>query len=269
MRSGCCVLALVIVALLVGAGGAAGDVTDPGNPTFANNILSDFVTPTVAPGETVEFSFNVSDPYTDEGETMSDVVVVASIYMYATQEKAVRIDDSFPHPPLIDGIATEKAVSVQFPKQGDFKANLTIETSEKTPHGSYFSQSTYFVSLSMSFNLSVYEGPVVLKSRGCFSDEEWNNIVSFEGDDAIVNRTYLRSLGVDGLIPDSSFGIKVPIPRWPLALIIIGGSGLSFLAVYYYVLENPGRHPKLEKRFYQLRGKLSELRGKLEHRGRK
>ena len=84
-----------------------------------------------------------------------------------------------------------------------------------------------------------------------------------------MNTTYLKSLGVDGILPDSSFGIKIPIPRWPLGVIVAGCAGLSFMALYYFTLDNPGKYPRLEKRFYYLRGKLRETRGKLEYRRRK
>jgi hypothetical protein len=110
---------------------------------------------------------------------------------------------------------------------------------------------------------------VLLQSRGFFTDEQWDHMVSFSGNESIVNTTYMHSLGVDGLLPDSSFGIKIPIPRWPLYLLIAVICGIAFMATYYFVLDNPGRYPKLEQRFYYLRGKLSELRSQLKDRRRK
>jgi hypothetical protein len=270
MRLGLAVLAAALAALMVSGGFAAADISDPGSPRYTNSILGGFVTPTVAPGQTVEFSFNVTNPYGNRTEVMANVTLVVGIYMYSTQEKAEHVDSAFPHPPLMDGLAPQKQIDI-----GILQANQTtrveipIETSKKTPHGSYFSQSTYFVRFNLTFNFVGNDTPVVLKSRGWFTEEQWNHILSLEGNETIVNRTYMKSLGVDGLLPDSSFGIKIPIPRWPLGVIVAGAAFLSFMALYYFVLDNPGRYPRLEKRFYYLRGKLNELRSKLEHRRRK
>jgi opacity protein-like surface antigen len=248
---------------------AAADVPDPGKPSYANNFLAGFRTPTVAPGQRVDFSFNLTNPY-DDSSVMQNVTLVIGIYMYATQEKAEAVGGSFPHPPLIHGTTTEweEDISEILPNE-TLRIELPIYTSKKTPHGSYFSQSTYFVRFNLTFNFPDNSTDVVLKSRGCFTENEWNTIVSFEGNQSIVNRTYLKSLGVDGILPDSSFGIKIPIPRWPLGVIVAGCGGLSFMALYYFVLDNPGKYPRLEKRFYYLRGKLRETWGKLKYSRRK
>jgi len=268
-------VSIVISLALLSSYPAAADIPKPGVPRYANNFFSDFQTPTVAPGQRVDFSFNLTNPYGNssaviQNGTMQNVTLIIGIYMYATQEKAEAVTGSFPHPPLINGTTTEWTERLP-----DIKPNVTIPielhiyTSKKTPHGSYFSQSTYFVSFNLTFNLPNNSAAVVLKSRGCFTESDWNTIVSFEGDQPIVNTTYLNSLGVDGILPDSSFGIKIPIPRWPLGVIVAGCGGLSFMALYYFTLDNPGKYPRLEKRFYYLRGKLRETRGKLEYRRRK
>jgi len=261
-------LALASMLLLV-PGTSLGQPSDPAGPQYANGMLNGFVTPIVEPGDTFNFSFNVNNPYIEKETTGMAIILTIDIYRYAAQERAVPVDGSFSHPPTFEGGGTsiEKSIGTLAPN-ATRRVDLEIQTSEKTPHGSYFSQSTYFLRFNLSFMFPAYDETVyVLKSRGWFTDEEWNHIVSFERNETIVNRTYLKSLGVDGLIPDSSFGIKVPIPKWPLALVIAGGIGVSFVALYYFTIENPGRYPRLEKRLYQLRGKLSELRGKLKHRG--
>ena len=264
MRLGWAALALSALVLLQST--ASADIADPGSPTYANNILSDFVTPTIRPGDSLEFSFNVSNPYDDPDATMTGVVLTIGIYRYATQEEVRDVDDGFPSPPQIEGGDTEKVEEIgSLAPNSTERVELVITTTDDTPHGSYFLQSTYFVRFSMAFTFEGNETPVVLKSRGCFSDEEWDEMVSFSPEESIVNTTYMHELGVDGLIPDSSFGIKIPIPRWPLALLIVGCCAAGFMATFYFVLDNPGRYPRLEKRFYQLRGKASELRSKLKH----
>jgi hypothetical protein len=268
-----CPLAMVSIVLsltLLSSYLAAADIADPGNPKYANNFFGGFQTPTVAPGQRVDFSFNLTNPYEDSSAVMQNLTLVIGIYMYATQEKAEVVTDSFPHPPLIHGTATEwkENISQVLPNQ-TLRIEVPIYTSKKTPHGSYFSQSTYFVRFNLTFNFPDNSTDVVLRSRGCFSESEWSAIVSFEGDQDIVDRDYLKSLGVDGILPDSSFGIKIPIPRWPLGVIVAGCVGLSFMALYYFVLDNPGKYPRLEKRFYYLRGKLRETWSKLEYSRRK
>jgi hypothetical protein len=259
--------AVAVTLIMLMSSPAVADVSLPGSPTYANNILGGFVTPTVAPGDDVHFSFNVSNPYDDGDAVMTDLVLTVGIYRYATQEEAVDVDADFSKPPTFDGSATETDVTFAELDVGETApVHLTIHTQKDTPHGSYFSQSTYFIRFSLSFHFEDNETQVVLESRGCFTEEEWDTLVSFDSGDDIVNVTYMHSLGVDGLLPYSSFGIKIPIPRWPLALLVGGCGFVSFLALYYFVMDNPGKYPRLEKRLYQLRGKLNEFRGKLENR---
>jgi len=264
-------VSIVLTLVLLTSYVAAVDYTDgPGKPRYANNFFSDFQTPTVAPGQRVDFSFNLTNPYDNDSAVMKNVTLVIGIYMYATQEKAEAVTGSFPHPPLIRGTTTEWKENIsEILRNQTLRIELPIYTSKKTPHGSYFSQSTYFVRFNLTFNFPDNSTDVVLKSRGCFTENEWNTIVSFEGNQSIVNTTYMKSLGVDGILPDSSFGIKIPIPRWPLGVIVAGCVGLSFMALYYFTLDNPGKYPRLEKRFYYLRGKLRETWGKLEYSRRK
>jgi hypothetical protein len=264
-------VSLVVGTLIVlWSSSASADITEPGSPQYANNILSDFVTPTVRPGDTVWLAFNISNPYDDPNATMTNMQLTVGVYRYATQEEVRDVDDNFSDPPTFENGEPETTILYpMFAVDGSARVNLNISTDRDTPHGSYFSQSTYFLRFSISFNFTGNSTVVVLKSRGFFSDEQWNQMVSFEPEGNLVNLTYMKSLGVDGLIPDSSFGIKVPIPRWPLGLLIGGCCLTAFMALYYFVMDNPGKYPKLEKRLYHLRGKLSELRGKLQHRLRK
>lgn len=259
------IAALAIV--LIVSGTASADVADPGAPKYTNNMTGGFITPTVRPGDDFEFSFNLTNPYSDPDAVMTGLDLTFGVYRYATQEEVRDVNESFPHAPVVNGEGVQ--VLLHYDSLGPDEAlrvELQIETDRDTPHGSYFSQSTYFVRLRLEFRFEGNDTPVTLQSRGFFTAEEWDTMVSFDEYDSIVNTTYMNSLGVDGLLPDSSFGIKVQIPRWPLALLV-GACGLAaFGALYYFVLDNPGRYPRLEKRFYQLRGKLCQLRSQLEHR---
>ena len=264
-------LATISLCIFIGMqSSVSGDIALPGSPHYANNIFSGFVTPTVAPGDSLTFEFNLTNPYDDLSAVMHNTILTVGIYRYATQEEVSDVNDDFENPPLFDNGDPEIAIDLDVIDVGETeRISLDISTERSTPHGSYFMQSTYFVRLSLEFNFEGNDTTVVLKSKGFFTDEEWDRMVSFSPEDSIVNVTYMNELGVDGLIPDSSFGLKIPIPRWPLALLIVGCAGTAFLALYYFVLDNPGKYPGLEKRFYQLRGKLSKLRSKLKDIRRK
>lgn len=216
------------------------------------------------------FGFNMTNPYDDPVCTMVNISLTVGIYRYATQEEVRDVDSEFERPPAFENGEPEIVLAFeQLSLEETVRVDLTVTTEDDTPHGSYFSQSTYFVRLRLAFGFEGNDTPVVLQSRGFFTQEQWDEMVSFDADQSIVNMTYMESLGVDGLIPDSSFGIKIPIPRWPLGLLIGGCCLAAFMALYHFVLDNPGKYPSLEKRFYKLRGELSELRGKLKDLRRK
>lgn len=267
MKVGLAVLAAALMLLTVGSASVRAEIADPGAPRYTNNMFGEFVTPTVSPGKTVDFAFNLTNPYDHTLATMTHITLTVGIYEYATQDTAREVNSTFKNPPLIRGLAPQLNFTVEnLTIDKSVRIELPINTSEKTPHGSYFSQSTYFVRFRLTFNLEGNTTLVVLQSKGFFTEAQWSRMVSFTPGQDIVNTTYMKSLGVDGLIPDSSFGIKVPIPRWPLAALIVACAGVSLLALYYFVLDNPGRYPRLEKRAYYLRGKLSELGSHLKNR---
>jgi len=263
----CVPLAAAVALIVVCSPLASADIAEPGAPQYTNSMFSDFVTPTVRPGEDFSFSFTLSNTYDDAHAVMTNMTMTMGIYVYATQEETRVVDDDFADPPLIEGEATERSVSLA-PLFESQSVNVTfgVETGKNTPHGSYFDQATYFVRLKLTFQFEGNDTMVVLQSRGYFTDEQWDTMVSFDENESLVNTTYMHSLGIDGLIPDSSFGIKVPIPIWPLGLLVAGCCLSAFGALYYFVLDNPGKYPKLEKRFYELRGKLGQLRDQFKHR---
>lgn len=270
MRSVHWLTAAVVIAVLLASGAGSADIPSPGMPQYTNGIFSGFTTPTVKPGDSLVFGFNLTNPYDDPACTMADLALTVGIYRYATQEEVRDIDAEFENPPVFEhGESEAELVYERLPLGETIRVDLAVSTDDDTPHGSYFSQSTYFVRLRLVFEFEGNGTPVVLQSRGFFSEEEWDEMVSFDADKSIVNMTYMESLGVDGLIPDSSFGIKIPIPKWPLGVLVGGCCLAAFMSLYYFVLDNPGKYPSLEKRFYKLRGELSELRGKLKDLRRK
>ena len=70
-------------------------------------------------------------------------------------------------------------------------------------------EGTYFVRFSMNFDYNSTSR--IMQSRGHWSMEQWEDATTnvTEGAPGNIN---LEVLEVDGIIPDSSFGIKKPIP---------------------------------------------------------
>ena len=94
--------------------------------------------------------------------------------------------------------------------------------------------------------------------------EQWEDATTnvTEGSPGNIN---LDVLGVDGIIPDSSFGIKKPIPQWPLYVLITLTIVFAGLSVIFY-LEEEGTYPELNKWLQKRRGKLNQLRLRLKYR---
>ncbi len=267
MKAGSAVATLALSFMFLSSAITATAVPDPGIPQFANHMLNGFSTPTVFPGSKLAFSFNLTNPYAESTDIMENIILTIGVYKYSTQETNRVVDESFDDAPIIDHVGTEVVKEYDTLDLGETaRVDLDISTTKDTPHGSYFSHSTYFMRFKVAFNFSGDSTPVVLQSRGFFTDEQWDQMVIFTASDSIINTTYMRSLGVDGLLPDSAFGLKKPIPVWPLGLLIAGICAVSFMSLFYFVLDNPGKYPRLEQRFYYLRGKLRELRSQFKDR---
>jgi hypothetical protein len=228
---------------------------------FVNQILDDFHTPVIVPGGNGVFSLSVNNP--DPINLTGDMTYVSlniSIYQYATLEESRMVSD-IANPPQI--IEADQAVEYQIENLTISPGNqydliFTISTQTGTPHGSYFSQSTYFVRFWLEFE---YEGVnYTMVSRGYFNDEQWHNLTETESGPGDVNQTYLRELGFDGIIPDSSFSVKQPIPIWPFYLLIGITAFVGILATCLYILDNPGKYPKFERKLLRINGWLIQLR---------
>ena len=131
-----------------------------------------------------------------------------------------------------------------------------IVSKENTKEG------TYFVRFSINFDYNSTSR--VMQSRGHWSMEQWEDATTNVTDGSPGNIN-LIALGVDGIIPDSSFGVKKPIPQWPLYVLITLTIGFAGLSVIFY-LEEEGTYPELNKWLQKQRGKLNQLRLRLKYR---
>lgn len=262
------ILSILFIVLLVipHAGGDNGDekeyISHPGNiPLFGN-----FSTPQMIPGDSGFLRFSLTNRYDEKNssvidETMTNVTVTIEIYRYANIHESKDLDrvDKVPKFASSNDQSTHYEWNSIAPGEKMSNANFMIKSREGTEQG------TYFVRFQLNFD---YNGTsYVMKSRGHFSNEEW--------DDATTNTTIddpgninITKLGVDGIIPDTTFGVKKPWPIWPL--YVLGGLTVMFaaLAILTYMYEE-NTNPKFTRWVHKQQRKLGEYRALLLHELRK
>jgi hypothetical protein len=267
MRARALALSLLLVATLLVPAASAEDF---GAVSKVNKLISIQETPSLAPGDSGRFVFFFNSTYTVE--TIRNVSLNASIYQYATIDESVTIDSSWAYPyPKIEETGTREwswsspAVTPGTSTPLNFTI-LTAPDSRDMPHGSVFSQSTYFVRFELEFDGNVSGNMTRLRmaSRGFFATEEWETAVSANYTDPCTppscrGNVNLTVLGVDGILPDSGFGVKEPIPRWPFYALIALAVVFLVLAFLFWVEENPGTYPRVETWWAQTRGRLARI----------
>ncbi len=238
-------------------------VTEVSDPGRANKILSDFTTPVIKPSESGVLSFNISNEY--EGD-FEDVRFTVGIYGHADldQEKDISEID---RPPVFRGSGTTiRTFDLgSRPSGSTIPVELIIQTDRKTEKG------VYFVRFEIEFTYGPTGNYSVLRSRGYFTDEDWEFATRrpSEGDPNYSGSINITHLEVNGIIPDTSFSVKTPIPRWPQYLL--GGLAAFFgiFAVMLYMQEEYNSFPWLEKILNQWSGKFKQFRRRFEHGPRK
>src|SRR2546430_13669485 len=135
----CLVLAVVLIPPATAEDwGAVGKVT---------KLISVRASPELAPGDSGRFEFYFNSTYT---EPMINVALNASIYRYATIDESVALDSSWPYPyPNIPepGTRAWSWTASRVDPGSSRLMNFTVVTagdSRDMPHGSIFSQSSYF-----------------------------------------------------------------------------------------------------------------------------
>ncbi len=209
--------------------------------------FGDFKTPVIRPGESGTYNFTVTNRY---NITITEVFVTVEFYMWATIDDAKPIEDLDGPVPVIKGIG-EQGYRESFGSidpGSSIPVRLEIATEDDTPKG------TYFVRHRIEFK---YNGTqFTMDSRGFFTRDQW------EGFD-YTNLYY--QLGTAGIVPDSSFSVKDPVPLWPLATLIALCILLGSLAVVFYLAEEHGdQYPRLKKGLQYWSGKYQQ-RKRLMH----
>jgi len=237
-------------------------VSHPGNiPDYHN-----FRTPQLEPGDTGDFKLEVHNRYE---ESIDNVIIVAEIYRRADIDESETLDKiPADERPVIRStcwnlncIETSDTKKATF-DIGTMESNETISFEFEIVSRDDTKEGTYFVRFSMNFNHN--ETARVMQSRGHWSMEQWEEATT-NVTDGTPGNINLEILGVDGIIPDSSFGIKKPIPQWPLYILITLTIVFASLAVVFY-LEEEGNYPELNKWLQKQRGKLNQLRLRLKYR---
>jgi len=228
--------------------------------------LHEFETPQMEPGQSGEFSFEMVNRYWEyEGQDMENVTVKAEIYMRADSESSENIwqmsEKNKPHINdkcmIFEG--KEECVNLNSTQEISFEIerigpNETVHLSFLINTEKDVSEGTYFVRLSIEFEHNGTARDML--SRGFWTQEEWKHATTDAGE--YPGNINLTSLGVSGIVPDSSFSVRKPMPPWPLYIMIIMTAVFSSLSILFY-LEERGNHPKLNKWLQQKRGKLNHL----------
>jgi hypothetical protein len=236
-----------------------------------------------AVGESGEIVFNVSNPYTCMTCAMQNIVLNVSIYRYATIEETAPVDSTWgwAYPRIRSTVpacdARECHVLAGSP-QDRLGVNatdryiverLTIATSGDMPHGSVFAQSSFFIRfwLEFTFNNGSGDTQVRMASRGYFTAQQWTDATTrlgtgcgpYNATNRCLGSVNLTRLGVDGLLPDTAFGVKEPIPIWPFYGLLVMTGFFLVLAFLFWVEENPGRYPGVERTWITFKGRLRRV----------
>ncbi len=248
-------LALPLISLALLAALPLASAANVSDPYLTNQILRVTSTPQLAPGERGNITLVLHNPY---NSSMGAPSLRAEIYRYVSNRESVGINASIPTPifATTGGTRFQKNATdiADFAPTESRAFDLGILTTPSVLHGGVFDQGTYLVRFRFDFNLNGSRR--IMVSLGHFTREEWRaarspapgvNPSCLEGD---ANYCYLGALlglsRIDGILPDTSFGVREALPSWPFYLLGISSGLLAVGAVAAFVLEHPGRYPRLE-----------------------
>ena len=264
MRAPALALAILLLAVLFAPASGAEDF---GAVDKVNRLTRIRATPQLAPGESGVLSLYFNSTY---ATPISNVWLNASIYQYATIDESVPIDASwrYAYPKIAEtGTRNWTWNNLTVAPGSSRLLNFTVLTapdSRDMPHGSIFSQSSYFVRFSVEFvgNVSGTMTRFHMASPGFFTRAQLEMSQSANYTKPCTppwcrGNWNLTVLGVDGILPDSAFGVKEPIPRWPFYLLVALAVLFLILAFLFWVEENPSTYPRVASWWARTRGRLA------------
>lgn len=232
---------------------------DPTDTERVNKLMSGFDTPRLSPGQSGTFSFNLTNP---NENAMTNISLTMSIYMFATEGQTQTVDNSWETPYIENNLEQEFTLPMfdldALPEENSRRSAVTVVTSADTPQGS---PGAYFVRFRMEFDY-VNEsgaGSYVMASRGYFTDQMWEdatNDTNLQNCDDVDRKgdLCLTYLGVDGIIPDSSFSVsEAPVDAyfvidfWIL-MGIVGSTTILIVVALILVISKRHRPPPLDGR---------------------
>jgi len=264
------VIVLAIFLAFLPSAQAQDDIRDVGR---VSRIIEVVESPQLAPGQSGTFRLNFTNPYAHE---MRNASLNVSIYTYATIDGATPVDANWGWEfPKIEESSAREYRLLQGGSAGRLAAgevlNLTFRllTSTDMPHGSVFAQAAYFLRFWLEFDIDNGTGErhYVMASKGHFTLQAWDEAQTFDSrqctpyneTNRCLGNLNVTRLGVDGILPDSLFGVKEPIPLWPFYLLLAATGFFLILAFLFWAEENPGHYPRVERGWLVFKGRLRRV----------
>jgi len=225
---------------------------DISDPYFTNQLIDEIDTPRIEPDSEGELTLTLKNPYPEKMENINFSVNIYW-YSYIDVDKSISEVDE---PPVFDSGETYSKEEIESLSEGEtHHLEYQIRAFEYTEEGVY--------SLRLKLEFSMNNETEVMKSRGHFSREEWDDA---KGPSERINVT---KLNVSGILPESTFEVRNPVPRWPQYLLGIITTVSGVLAVMFYMQEKYNSFPKLEKTFDNWTSKFKDFRSCLYKRFKK
>lgn len=262
------ILLLLIFVLLMMPNVAAQEQL--GMPAYVNRIISIDETPQLEPGQKGQFRITLLNPYSNN---MDNVSLTASMYLYVSwdEERPVDANWSWSEPYFEEDGKGETEHEWFFSVLAPGASNqenltLTVVTSYDAPHGGLLNQGSYFVRLQLEFDYVHDDNSTehaIMRSRGYFTDEQWAYATQdppVQNDPNYLGDINITHLGVNGILPDTSFGILEPFPDWIFYTLIALAVLFIVLALLFYLEENPEKWPFVANRWIRLRSSMKQSR---------
>ncbi len=196
----------------------------------------------MSPGESGKLSFTLRNPYP---WAMEDASLLVEIHEFRTGSEVWAVEE-LESPPILQESGSprlNRSLGTIQPESSQGMV-LIIQTIEDTPRGSVFVQGSYLIRFRLDFDYPP-DNHAVMVSLGFYTAEEWayasrdptaeeRQTYRYAGN---ANYSYLGQVlgleSIDGILPDTGFGVKEPLPLWPFYLLLVGAVGASLLSLYY------------------------------------
>lgn len=230
-------ISTIIMPLKVGSQVDDDYISHPGNVPLIGVKSPD----TIIPGDDGELNYKLMNRYLF---SMTNVTLTLNIFKCVTLEDSKSVEGRDDAPTIVYAtggtrytILNGQTILFQWSTLANntqSPLSLKISTSKSTRQGTYVVR----MNLTFEYQSNVY----IMKSRGHYSQEEWDyaDLSAKPTDPGDLN---LTALGIQGVITDTSFRVKEPIPLWPLILFIGLTILFAILAVVFYLMDEHDKFP--------------------------